>query len=244
MEAKEESGPYTIFILAVSIFAILAMSARAFLEINPDTQTILEYADDGICILFFLDFLISFMKAENKAGYFFKWGWIDLLSSIPMVDSLRWGRLARIMRIFRVLRGFRSAKILGAFIVNRRAEGSFLAAVLITILLIVISSISILQFESAPESNIKSADDALWWSMTTITTVGYGDKYPVTPEGRLIASMLMLSGLGLFGTLSGFVASWFLQPKKEEKDTEIQELVAEVKLLRSELSSLKCNQKA
>jgi voltage-gated potassium channel len=111
------------------------------------------------------------------------------------------------MRILRVLRGIRSTKVLTQFILQRRAEGAFLAATLLSLLLIMISSIAVLQFETSPEANIKSPEDALWWSIVTITTVGYGDRYPISPEGRLIASFLMIAGVGLFGTLSGFIAA-------------------------------------
>lgn len=68
-------------------------------------------------------------------------------------------------------------------------------------------SVSILQVETAPNSNIKTAEDALWWSYTTITTVGYGDRFPVTTEGRLIAVVLMTTGVALCGTFAGYIAS-------------------------------------
>ena len=69
----------------------------------------------------------------------------------------------------------------------------------------------------APNSNIKDAEDALWWSFVTITTVGYGDRFPVTTEGRLVGAVLMICGVGLFGTFTGFIASWFMEG---EKNTE------------------------
>jgi voltage-gated potassium channel len=238
MSVRSEAGPYSLFILAVSIFGVLALSARTVLQLDADTHTILAYADDALCILFFVDFLLSLHRAENRWRYFRRWGWLDLASCIPMVDALRWGRLGRILRIFRVLRGLRSASILGRFIVQRRAESSLLAAVLLTILLIVISSISVLQVETVPEANIRSPEDALWWSITTITTVGYGDRYPVTSEGRVLASLLMLCGLGLFGTLSGFVASWFLQPAAKHETEDIQRLLEEVRRQTELLHSL------
>ena len=71
-----------------------------------------------------------------------------------------------------------------------------------------------MSFEDVPEANIKGVEDAIWWAFVTITTVGYGDRFPVTSEGRLIGALLMTAGVGLFGTFSGFVASWFLAPQK------------------------------
>ena len=69
-------------------------------------------------------------------------------------------------------------------------------------------------------SNIKTAEDAIWWAWVTITTVGYGDKYPVTTEGRIIASFLMTAGVGLFGTFTGFIASWFLEKKSDIQNSD------------------------
>ena len=92
------------------------------------------------------------------------------------------------------------------------------AVSVITVLIIISSSISILMVEKSPNSNIKTADDAMWWTMETITTVGYGDKYPVTGEGRLIGVVLMVSGVGLFGTYTAYIASLFLGEKKKEEE--------------------------
>lgn len=80
--------------------------------------------------------------------------------------------------------------------------------------MIIFSSIAILEVEDAPESNIKTAEDAIWWTYTTITTVGYGDKYPVTTEGRLIAMTLMTFGVGLFGTFTAYISSMFVMKTK------------------------------
>jgi len=92
---------------------------------------------------------------------------------------------------------------------------------IITLLIIISSSISILIVENAPESNIKTAEDALWWAMVTVTTVGYGDKFPVTTDGRIIAVGLMISGVGLFGVFTGYISSIFVnERKKEEKDSD------------------------
>jgi voltage-gated potassium channel len=71
----------------------------------------------------------------------------------------------------------------------------------------------------------------------TITTVGYGDRYPIPPEGRLIASFLMIAGVGLFGTLSGFLAAWFLRPEQEAQESEIQTLLSELRSLRAVVES-------
>lgn len=100
------------------------------------------------------------------------------------------------------------------------------------LLIVVSSSLLILQVEDAAESNIKTASDALWWSISTLTTVGYGDRFPVTGEGRIIASLLMVFGLGVFSLVTASVASWMLSPQDEKENAKIEDLIAEIRSLK------------
>jgi voltage-gated potassium channel len=200
---------YQLFMLALCVYAILALAVERFFTISAGTRELLDYSDIGVCVLFGIDFLVSLATAKSRWRHVMTWGWIDLLSSIPTISPLRIGRAARIMRIFRVSRGVRATKVLSSFVLERRAEDTLLAVALISFLLMILASASVLHFETLPESNIKSADDALWWAYSTMATVGYGDRVPVTWEGRLIGALLMTAGVGVFGTFSGFVASWF-----------------------------------
>ncbi|MEO7431368.1 MAG: ion transporter [Dokdonella sp.] len=210
---------YLLFTLVLSVVGLAVIGASVALPMGPDTRRILDYADDVICGIFFLDFLVTLRRAPNRWQYFIRWGWIDLISSIPTIDAFRAGRAARIFRLLRVLRAMRSAKVIASFILQRRAHGAMLAATLMALLLIVLASIGILHFEDVPNANIKTAEDALWWTMTTITTVGYGDRYPVTSEGRVLAAGLMVAGVGLAGIYTGYVAAWFLRPLDGASET-------------------------
>ena len=193
MEANESARtPYLLFILALSLFALLLLGASVALPMSSETRQILDYADDILCAAFFIDFLLTLWRAENRWRYFLRWGWVDLLSCIPSVDYFRAGRAARIFRAFRVLRAIRSAKVIATFILQRRAQSAALAALLMTVLLVVLASIGILQFEDVADANIKTAEDALWWTMATITTVGYGDRAFKTLPGRLFAAIWLL----------------------------------------------------
>ncbi|MFM7664706.1 MAG: potassium channel family protein, partial [Bacteroidota bacterium] len=105
-------------------------------------------------------------------------------------------------------------------IFTNKAQGAFTSVSIIAILLIIFSAIGMLQVETDPNSNIKTAEDAIWWSYSTMATVGYGDKYPVTTEGRIIAAILMTAGVGLFGTFTAYIASWFVIDKNENKEKD------------------------
>jgi voltage-gated potassium channel len=235
---EHKSHAYLVFMLALSLMALGALAVEAAFTLDEGTRTILGYADLLVCLVFFTDFLVLLYRAENKLKYLATWGWLDLLSSVPAVSAFRWGRSARIVRILRVLRGVRAARILTRIVMQRRAESTVLAAVLMTIILLVVSSISILHFEAQGDGNIRTPQDAVWWAIATITTVGYGDKVPVTPEGQLTAAVLMLAGLSVIATVSGSFAAWFLAPAGERRDDRIAALHAEVAELKSMLTAM------
>ena len=226
---------YLLFMLALSVLSLGLLAMLSAAPLSPDARGILEVADTLICVVFLGDFATSLVRAENRTRYFFTWGWLDLISSIPVVNSLRAARFARVIRIVRVLRGVRAARVIASALIERRAQVGVVATLLFTGVVVVLSSVAVLQFETAGGGNIVNAEDALWWSVTTMTTVGYGDRFPITTEGRIVAACLMVCGIGLFGILSGLMASWFVAPSGEKRDTEIAALRAELQAIRQSL---------
>ena len=222
-EQKENEFSYlNIIVIVLSIYVLVALLISTFFKLPEEISRVLDIIDNAICVFFLLEFCIRFYKAENKLR-FMRWGWIDLVSSIPTVDFLRAGRTLRLIRLLRVLRAFRSTRHLVNHIFRKKTQGAFTTVSVIAVLMVIFSAIAILQVEDDPNSNIKTAEDAIWWAYVTITTVGYGDKYPVTTEGRIIAAFLMTTGVGLFGTFTGFLASWFVEEKKHEKDSSAED---------------------
>jgi voltage-gated potassium channel len=223
MEEKRENnseqnfGFLNLIVLILSIYILVALLIDTLFNLPRETSKILEHVDSTICIFFLVEFCIRFYQAENKKK-FMKWGWVDLIASIPTFNYFRFGRALRLIRLLRIIRAFRSTHHFINHIYKNRAEGAFTTVSIIAFLLVTFSSIAILQVETDPNSNIKTAEDALWWSYVTITTVGYGDKFPVTTEGRIIGMILMTGGVGLFGTFSGFIASWFVAGKNEKDE--------------------------
>jgi voltage-gated potassium channel len=224
-------------ILVLSIYVLAALFIQRAFVLSPETNVLLDRIDFAICLVFIYDFFVRLYRADSRRS-FLKWGWIDLVSSIPMFDFLRWGRLVRIIRILRILRAFRSTRILVHYLFRNRAKGTFGTVALISIVLVIFSSIAILHFEDSPESNIKTPSDAMWWAFVTITTVGYGDKFPLTHEGRIIAAVLMTAGVGLFGTFTAYVATFFLEAEHKQEESEIKQLIKEVRGLKSKLEAI------
>ena len=162
-----------------------------------------------------------------------------MISSIPNLPLLRWGRLVRLLRIIRLIRALRLTHKITSLLLKDRFQTGVASVVLISILLLVFSSLGILICErSDPQANIKTANDAVWWSMTTLTTVGYGDKYPVTTEGRLLAMVIMVSGMGLFGGLSGLAASFFIGVKEKGIVAEESKILARLEKLEAKIDRL------
>ena len=235
--AARPLGPLQMLVLILSVYVLVALLIESLVPLGQESKDILQTIDFGVCLIFMADFFVRFRQAPSKRA-FMKWGWIDFLSSIPVLDAFRVGRLVRVIRILRLLRAFRSAKTLIQFMLTTRRTSSFIGVVTICFILLVFSSIAMLQFESDEASNIKSAPDALWWAMTTMTTVGYGDRYPVTTEGRIVACVLMVAGVGLFGSFTGYMASLLVEPEIKDESKDLRLLTEEIRSLREKVESL------
>jgi voltage-gated potassium channel len=221
---ERESGElkhlsYELFIGALSVLSIVNL-VLIYAIPNPDLETVVLIMNGFFSLVFFGDFLYRIFTAESKSEYFFRqFGWADLGASLPFtqVKILRVFRLIRVARLIRRY-GFRS--LAGEFLGNR--GGSALLTVLFFMALVLeFGSLAVLGAEvQSPDSNIKTGSDAIWYTYVTITTVGYGDRYPVTQVGRIVGVIILTTGVGLFGTLTGFLANAFLAPKKEPAPEE------------------------
>ncbi len=218
---SRHSNSYDIFILVLTIFS-LAIMALLLLPLGEATLTALSVFDNVICVVFLFDFAINLLGSHPRSEYFVRQrGWLDLLGSLPSLGFLRatallrLARLSRLARITRILRG-ENRRALVQDIVRNRGEYAIFITLLAAFLVISVATVIIVQVESTnPDSNIRTGGDALWWAFVTITTVGYGDKYPVTAIGRTTAVFVMFAGVGIIGSLASILAS-LLVPSAEE----------------------------
>ena len=124
-------------------------------------------------------------------------------------------RVFRLERVIRLLRAY-GIKNVGRSLIQDRAGSALLTLLLMGILVLEFGSLEILHIEQdAPGANITTASDALWYTIVTISTVGYGDRYPVTNDGRIVGSFIIIVGVGIFGTFTGYLANLFLSPSKK-----------------------------
>jgi voltage-gated potassium channel len=228
-------GAFQLGLLVLTILLLCALVAETVLNLPKEVSGLVHLFDTFACAVFFADFCYRFFRAESKLQ-FMKWGWIDLIACIPNLEALRYGRLVRVLRVIRLLRGMRSVQLVLDAVFHERLHAGAVSVIFSAILLVCFSSLSILVCERRPDANIKTAEDALWWSVATVTTVGYGDKYPVTTEGRAIGIVLMLGGVSMFGCISGLAATFFLGGRKAN-ESDIHRVLARLEQLDAKLSA-------
>jgi len=225
-QLRKPSNAYSIFILVLTVLS-LAVMVVMLLPLSEATLTLLRFYDNLICAIFLIDFVLNLRGAAKKSDYFIgQRGWLDLLGSIPSFGVLRLGgllrlaRLSRLARITRLLRG-EAKKALVKDVLDHRSQYAVFITIFLTILVLTITSVLVLQFESkSPDANITTGGDALWYAIVTITTVGYGDFYPVTTAGRTTAIFIMFMGVGIIGALASILASLLVAPSSSAEEEE------------------------
>ncbi|MDB1122963.1 potassium channel family protein [Vibrio algarum] len=243
---KDEVKPMSLMSLVLSFLSLFVISGLLFFKPSPDTYSLLIGIDTAICSLFLLQLTTDLIRSKNRLLYL-KEHWIDFVASIPLIEPLRYGRIFQILRVIKVIQ---SGKHIFDQINRNRSEATFASILLLLIFLLTLGSTAILFVEAShPEANIKSAGDALWWSIVTVSTVGYGDHYPTTDIGKIIASAILICGVGIFGMISGLITSLIASPKSNRpyhqlaKNNELLEkLIADQKILIKRIDNLERSQ--
>ncbi|ALG15470.1 ion transporter [Kibdelosporangium phytohabitans] len=212
--------------LVVYAWQVLHVSAPAWWRLT------LEITLWGVWLVFAADYVTRLVLAERKLRFIWRHLFDLLAVALPMVRQLRVLRLVTVLRVL-----------------NRKASTAFRGRVaiyvgMVTVLVSFAAALAVLDAErSNPDAGINSFPKALWWTLTTISTVGYGDVYPTTWEGRLVAASLMIGGIALLGVITGMIASWFLeriqQSTEESVHSETDELHVELVTLREEVRRLR-----
>ena len=242
------SNSYELFILLLTVLSLLDMVALLLPRMTPATVKLLSIYDFVICLVFLCDFALRMKRASSPGAYFFhRRGWLDLLGSIPSLGLLRITallRLARVSRLERVVRKFRAeggGGLTRDVLANRGQYAGFITLIS-AMTVISVASVLVLQTESrVAGANITTGGDAIWWAIVTITTVGYGDQYPITAFGRVVAVFVMFAGVGIIGALASILASILIPKPKEQVDptVEIRELKTELATMHAELTAVR-----
>lgn len=196
VEQHEVAWELTMGLLAI-VFVIVGFAA----EDSGSDASLMRAVDLGLTAVFIAEFTVRVAASFDRLAYI-RGHWIDLLALIPAVRQLR---ILRLLRLLRLVRTF--ASVYRALLHVERLLGNRQVAALgvVWLAVLLLTSLGMYVAEQGTNELIKSPLDALWWGLVTMTTVGYGDIYPVTPEGRIAASILLVLGIALFGVITATV---------------------------------------
>jgi voltage-gated potassium channel len=218
--------------------AVLFLAAYAWPILQPGLPSGGQAACRAVTMLVWAAFAVDFavrLALSDHRWRFLRHNWLDVLTlAVPMLRPLRALRVVVALNIL----GRRG----GGF-----ARGRVVASVAAAVAIVgFVAALAVLDAERPhPEATIRTFGDAAWWAATTVTTVGYGDRYPITAEGRLVAVGLMITGIALLGVITAALASWFVerlsevQAAEERTESEVSDLAAQVRALQAEIRALR-----
>ncbi|MGF1700639.1 potassium channel family protein [Photobacterium makurazakiensis] len=216
---KHELNPMSLMALVLSFLSLTIVTCMIFIPKSNNAYTLLLGIDTFICLIFWCQLLTDFFRSKEKTLYL-KQHWPDFLASLPVIEQLRFARLIQVFRVVRLIRS--SHHIIDQLHRNRREATIASIFLLLTVLVSVGSAMMLIIEGNVPESNIKDPVDALWWVFVTISTVGYGDHYPVTLLGKALAAVIIICGVGLFGMVAGLVSNIISDPGHEKEKADEQ----------------------
>lgn len=214
MSEKKHFSGWDFVILIFSIFSLALLPIQMFYKSSEDILQIVDSADYVFCSFFFADFARQFIQAKGARLGYMKYGWIDLLSSIPIIPGAALGRVFRIFRILKVIRQVSKLSDITEGLFRNPTAGAFAVTSVLAVSTVFMSAFLVLEAEcNVAGAKIKNAGDALWWAVTTVTTVGYGDVYPITTAGRYVGVITMFVGIAVAGSLTATMASVLIRKR-------------------------------
>jgi len=211
--AELKGTGYELFVGALSILSMVNIVLIYVFRRDENLQDVLLVMNALLTVVFLVDFVYRLFTAPSKSDYFLRqFGWADLLASLPF-KQVKVFRIFRVVRVMRLLRA-NGLRRTGRTLLRNPAGSALFTLLLLGILVLEFGSVEILRLEQhAAGVNITSASDALWYVVVTISTVGYGDQFPVTDRGRFMGSLIIILGVAIFGTFTGYLANIFLTPR-------------------------------
>jgi voltage-gated potassium channel len=211
--SRAVDGPLTVLALLMIPLIVLPL----VVDLSPGTEAAFLAIDYLIWAVFATEYAIKLYLAPNRRRFVAHHIPDLIIVVVPMLRPLRVLRSVRLLRLLRLVR-------LAAFAAKGLHEARGILrhrglnwVLLIVLILNLIAAAAVLEFERGnPQANINSYPDALWWAVTTITTVGYGDRFPMSPAGRGVAVVLMIAGIAMFGVITATIAAYFVEQKAEE----------------------------
>lgn len=219
-------------VVALIVYSVITLTIETLPDLSDSARRFLRYSEIVVTLLFTAEYLLRIYAAKRKSSYIFSFGGIiDLVAILPFYVTLALGmagidlRAVRAFRLLRLLRLFKLARYnaalgrLGRAFTIAREE--LLLYLFLAVILLYVSAVGIYYFEypAQPEA-FKSIGHSMWWAVVTLTTVGYGDVYPVTLGGRIFTFFVLMVGLGIVAIPAGLIASAMSQVRREEREDQ------------------------
>jgi len=223
---------FDLIVQALILFSVITFSISTLPDLNAGTRELLEVTEIIVAIIFTCEYFLRLYVAERKISYVLSfYGLIDLIAIVPFyllpgVDlrSLRVFRLLSLFRLMKLFRYNRAIHQLSRALIIAKEEIVLFS--LITLMLLYLSAVGIYYFENeAQPEAFKSVFHSLWWAVATLSTVGYGDMYPITVGGKLFTFVILMLGLSIVAIPAGLLASAL--SKVEMEDREVKSTTAD-----------------
>lgn len=208
------SRVFAFFIQALILLSVITFSVETLPDLEPDTRFLLRIFETFSVVVFSIEYILRIYVSDKKLKFIFSfYGIIDLLSILPFYVALgvdlRSLRALRFLRLFRILKLVRYNRAMNHFnAAIKSAKEEILLFIMVTLILMYFSAVGIYYFENeAQPEHFSSIFDSLWWAIITLTTVGYGDVYPITVGGKVFTFFILMIGLGIVAIPTGIISS-------------------------------------
>ncbi len=214
-----------LLVVSLALVSVLLLFFEIFAVIGQQQQRLVRYIDLGIACVFLLEFIYKFTGAKDKK-HFLKGHWWELLAAIPITTettqalrALQLERLIVLVQALRVVRLFTRIKIIVALSQRYTKQTAIVYLTLMVSLVMTLGAVGFYQFEHGINPHVNSLADSFYWAVVTMATVGYGDIYPMTGGGRIVAVILIFSGVGSLGAFLAIIESYILKQTKIGSET-------------------------
>ena len=219
--------PYGIFNALVIVLAVLIYTFATLPDLPPAAITTLLLLEALVVAAFAADYTARLICAPHPLKYAFSfWGIVDLLAWLPAVVFFGFGmtaaRVLRLVQLARILKLIRLARALDHMIeAVRGIRDQLLVFLMLTLIVLFLSAVGIYHFEHDAQPDVfASIPHALWWAVATLSTVGYGDIYPITAGGRFFTGIVLLVGLAVIAVPTGLISAALVSREQEKKDDD------------------------
>ena len=225
-ESSTRSGrAFDIAIQILIIVSLVSFSIETLPDLTNETRQLLRYMEIGTVAVFTIEYLLRIVVADRRFKFIFSFfGLIDLAAILPFYLAtgldLRSIRVVRLLRLFRLLKLVRYSSAIQRFhVAFLIAKEELLLFFMVSLMLFFFAAVGIYYFENEAQPELfSSVFHSLWWAVVTLTTVGYGDTYPVTVGGRLFTFFVLMVGLGTIAIPAGIVASALSEARDMESE--------------------------